>query len=116
MSKQTQQEKLELIERDLQERADTIESNWQLLQLKEEEVLKSVNTRLHIIRKEDLLLTITKTLTEIFSLYESTMGTVDGCQELINNVINAKTQIDNIDTSKIELINLDNVKSSLIKK
>lgn len=96
-----QEDKLKLIEEDLKQKAADIdikerESNDRIL-AKEKKLQKkeqTVSSQLNIVGKDKLLLSITKSVSDIFSTYEASMGTVEGCKELINNTVEAKSKID----------------------
>jgi nucleosome binding factor SPN SPT16 subunit len=85
-----QENKLKLIEEDLKNKASEIEKSEKLLSNKE----KLINSKLNIVGKEELFLSITKYINDIFSIYESSMGTSEGCKELVTNLIEAKNKID----------------------
>ena len=84
-----QEDKLKLIEEELKNKASEIEKSEKLLSNKEE----AVNSKLNIVGKEELFLSITKYINDIFSIYESSMGTSEGCKELVTNLIEAKSKI-----------------------
>lgn len=85
-----QEDKLKLIEEDLKNKASEIEKSEKLLFNKEE----SVNSKLNIVSKDELFLLVTKSINDIFSVYEASMGTSEGCKELVTNLIEAKSKID----------------------
>lgn len=90
MSLTEQELKLKSIEVELQTKASEIEKGEKLLSNKEE----SVNSKLNIISKDELFLSVTKSINDIFSVYEASMGTSNGCKELISNLTEAKSKID----------------------
>lgn len=94
-------DKLKLIEEDLKQKAAEIdtkekESNDRIL-AKEKELLdreQKITSQLNIVTKDKLLVSITQSVSDIFSLYEASVGTIEGCKELINNIVVAKDTID----------------------
>ena len=94
-------DKLKLIEEDLKQKSVEIdtkekESNDRIL-AKEKELLdreQTVTSQLNIVTKDKLLVSITQSVSDIFSLYEASVGTIEGCKELINNIVGAKDRID----------------------
>ena len=94
-------DKLKLIEEDLKQKAAEIdtkekESNDRIL-AKEKELLDrehKITSQLNIVTKDKLLVSITQSVSDIFSLYEASVGTIEGCKELINNIVGAKDRID----------------------
>ena len=84
-----QEDKLKLIEEDLKNKASEIEKSEKLLSNKEE----AVNSKLNIISKDELFLSVTKSINDIFAVYEASLGTSDGCKELVTNLIEAKSKI-----------------------
>ena len=86
-----QEEKLKLIEKDLKNKSSEIEKSEKLLSDKEE----SVNSKLNIISKDELFLSVTKSVNDVFSVYEASMGTTEGCKEMVTNLIEVKCQISN---------------------
>jgi len=85
-----QEEKLKLIEKDLKGKSLEIEKGEKLLSNKE----KAINSKLNIISKGELFLLVTKSINDIFTTYEASMGSSVGCKELIANLIEAKSKID----------------------
>lgn len=85
-----QEDKLKLIEEELKNKASEIEKSEKLLSNKEE----AVNSKLNIISKDELFLSVTKSINDIFAVYEASLGTSDGCKELVTNLIEAKSKID----------------------
>jgi vacuolar-type H+-ATPase subunit E/Vma4 len=85
-----QEDKLKLIEEDLKQKSAEIDSKEKKLQEKQEEITSQLN----IVSKDKLLVTITQAISDIFSMYEASMGTIEGCKELINNTVEAKSKID----------------------
>ena len=90
MSMTEQEQKLRLIEDELQTKASEIEKSEKLLSNKEE----LVNSKLNIISKDELFLSVTKSINDIFAVYEASLGTSEGCKELVTNLIEAKSKID----------------------
>ena len=94
-------DKLKLIEEDLKQKSVEIdtkekESNDRIL-AKEKELLDrehKITSQLNIVTKDKLLVSITQSVSDIFSLYEASVGTIEGCKELINNIVGAKAAID----------------------
>ena len=94
-------DKLKLIEEDLKQNSVEIdtkekESNDRIL-AKEKELLdreQKITSQLNIVTKDKLLVSITQSVSDIFSLYEASVGTIEGCKELINNIVGAKDRID----------------------
>tara|TARA_B100000809_G_scaffold150222_1_gene147713 strand:+ start:432 stop:749 length:318 start_codon:yes stop_codon:yes gene_type:complete len=94
-------DKLKLIEEDLKQKSVEIdtkekESNDRIL-AKEKELLdreQKITSQLNIVTKDKLLVSITQSVSDIFSLYEASVGTIEGCKELINNIVGAKDRID----------------------
>ena len=94
-------DKLKLIEEDLKQKSVEIdtkekESNDRIL-AKEKELLDrehKITSQLNIVTKDKLLVSITQSVSDIFSLYEASVGTIEGCKELINNIVGAKDRID----------------------
>jgi hypothetical protein len=84
-----QEDKLKLIEEELKNKASEIEKSEKLLSNKEE----LVNSKLNIISKDELFLSVTKSINDIFAVYEASLGTSDGCKELVTNLIEAKSKI-----------------------
>ncbi len=84
-----QEDKLKLIEEDLKNKALEIEKSEKLLSNKEE----LINSKLNIISKDELFLSATKSINDIFAVYEASLGTSDGCKELVTNLIEAKSKI-----------------------
>jgi hypothetical protein len=84
-----QEDKLKLIEEELKNKASEIEKSEKLLSNKEE----AVNSKLNIISKDELFLSVTKSINDIFAVYEASLGTSDGCKELVTNLIEAKSKI-----------------------
>ena len=87
MSLTEQEQKLKLIEAELQTKASEIEKSEELLSNKEE----LINSKLNIISKDELFLSVTKSINDI---YEASLGTSEGCKELVTNLIEAKSKID----------------------
>ena len=85
-----QEDKLKLIEEELKNKASEIEKSEKLLSNKEE----AVNSKLNIISKDELFLSVTKSINDIFAVYEASLGTSEGCKELVTNLIEAKSKID----------------------
>jgi len=85
-----QEDKLKLIEEELKNKASEIEKSEKLLSNKEE----AVNSKLNIISKDELFLSVTKSINDIFAVYEASLGTSEGCKELVSNLIEAKSKID----------------------
>ncbi len=85
-----QEDKLKLIEEDLKNKALEIEKSEKLLSNKEE----LINSKLNIISKDELFLSVTKFINDIFAIYEASLGTSEGCKELVTNLIEAKSKID----------------------
>ena len=85
-----QEDKLKLIEEDLKNKALEIEKSEKLLSNKEE----LINSKLNIISKDELFLSATKSINDIFAIYEASLGTSEGCKELVTNLIEAKSKID----------------------
>ena len=85
-----QEDKLKLIEEDLKNKALEIEKSEKLLSNKEE----LINSKLNIISKDELFLLVTKSINDIFAIYEASLGTSEGCKELVTNLIEAKSKID----------------------
>ena len=99
MSKQ--EDKLKLIEEDLKQKSvdlDTKEREFNdRILVKEKKLLnkeQKIISQLNIVSKDKLLLSITKSVSDSFSLYEASMGSIEGCKELINNTAEAITRID----------------------
>ena len=84
-----QEDKLKLIEEELKNKASEIEKSEKLLSNKEE----AVNSKLNIISKDELFISVTKSINDIFAVYEASLGTSDGCKELVTNLIEAKSKI-----------------------
>ena len=84
-----QEDKLKLIEEELKNKASEIEKSEKLLSNKEE----LINSKLNIISKDELFLSVTKSINDIFAVYEASLGTSDGCKELVTNLIEAKSKI-----------------------
>jgi hypothetical protein len=90
MAEQTQQEKLELIEEELKKKSLEMDEKEDNLIKRE----KKINSQLNIISKDELFLSITKYINDIFVIYEASLGTSEGCKELVTNLIEAKSKID----------------------
>ena len=94
-------DKLKLIEEDLKQKSveiDTKEKEFNdSILAKEKELLDrehKITSQLNIVTKDKLLVSITQSVSDIFSLYEASVGTIEGCKELINNIVGAKDRID----------------------
>jgi len=87
-----QEKKLKLIEEDLKSKALEIDDREKLVSNKE----KSLDSKLHIVDKEELFLSITKSINDIFSIYEASTGSTDGCNQLINYLASAKSDIEKL--------------------
>ena len=106
-----QEDKLKLIEEDLKQKSIEIESkekesNDRILakEKKLHEKAQKIDSQLNIVSKDKLLVSITQAVSDIFSMYEASMGTVEGCRELINNTVEAKSKIDIQMKSKVNVI------------
>jgi len=90
MAENSDEDKLKLIEEELKKKSLEIEE-------KEANILgreKNINSKLNIIGKDELFLSVTKSINDIFAVYEASLGTPEGCKELVTNLIEAKSKID----------------------
>ena len=90
MAENSDEDKLKLIEEELKKKSLEIEE-------KEANILgreKNINSKLNIIGKDELFLSVTKSINDIFAVYEASLGTSEGCKELVTNLIEAKSKID----------------------
>ena len=85
-----QEDKLKLIEEDLKNKALEIEKSEELLSNKQ----KTINSKLNIIGKDELFISLAKSVNDIFTVYEASLGTTEGCSELVINLIEGKKKID----------------------
>jgi hypothetical protein len=82
--------KLKLIEEELKEKALQIEVREKELEKREEGIIGKTN----VLVKDELFQLIIKNLSDIYTTYETSTGTIAGCREVINNILDARNQLD----------------------